>query len=89
MQARNQKEAGTVIGCDKACRSERSLNPWLAITTRTKRLEDTPALTRAGATHVVAEEMLTAGEIIVLTPFVVSRVTTFEQVHKIRAQTIP
>ena len=67
----------------------RALNPELTIIARTKRLEDALSLTRAGASHLVAEEMLTAGEIIVLTPFVVSRVTTFEQVHKIRAQTIP
>ncbi len=69
----------------------RALNPRLTIIVRTKRLEDTPTLTRAGASHVVAEEMEAVEEINIhlLSVFGVPRSAAFEQIRKVRSQHNP
>ncbi|MFQ5927807.1 MAG: cation:proton antiporter, partial [Terriglobia bacterium] len=71
----------------RAVANARAFNPGLAIIARTKRLEDVPTLKRAGASHVVAEEMRAAEEIIIclLSLFGVPRREAFEQIHKVRA----
>lgn len=75
----------------RAISNARLVNPRLAIIARTKRLEDVPALERAGASQVVAEEMRAAEEIIIhlLGLFDVPRERAFEKVQDARAQMKP
>ena len=75
----------------RAISNARLVNPRLAIIARTKRLEDVPALERAGASQVVAEEMRAAEEIIIhlLGLFDVPRERAFEKVQDARAQLKP
>ena len=75
----------------RAVSNARLVNPHLAIIARTKRLEDVPALERAGASQVVAEEMRAAEEIIIhlLGLFDVPRKRAFEKVQDARAQMKP
>lgn len=76
----------------RAVSTARALNPRLSVIVRTKRMEDAVELQRAGAHHVVAEEMEAAEEIIVrlLQLFGLGRREAFEQViEAARAQTEP
>ena len=75
----------------RAISNARLVNPRLAIIARTKRLENVPALERAGASRVVAEEMQAAEEIIIhlLGLFDVPRERAFEKVQDARAQMKP
>ncbi|MCI0656164.1 MAG: NAD-binding protein, partial [Acidobacteria bacterium] len=49
----------------RAVANARALNPSATIIVRTKRLEDTPDLERAGASQIISEELEAAEEIII------------------------
>ncbi len=69
----------------------RALNPRAEVLVRTKRVEDGPELERAGASHIVSEEMEAAEEIIIhlLHIFGIPRREAYEQVRAARAETQP
>ncbi|MBI2956722.1 MAG: cation:proton antiporter [Acidobacteria bacterium] len=69
----------------RAVASARAANPRLTVITRTKRLEDAPALERAGASQVIAEELEAAEEIIIrlLDLYGIPRREAFAQVQTV------
>lgn len=76
---------------ERAVSSARTINSRLTVIARTKRLEDVPSLVRVGATHVVAEEMRAAEEIMIrlLGLFGMPRRAAFERIQNLRIQQEP
>lgn len=72
----------------RAVANARALSPSLNIIVRTKRLEDSPELERAGATQVISEELEAAEEIIIrlLELYNIPRREAFAQVQLQRSE---